>query len=97
MVIRGANMDKRYNNLIIASNGRTIGSIRNPMFCILNGKYYDSTHAITWEESYNYLHNNTSGTIVVLDSFDLSYQGYIDFDDIASYERDNDLEWNGLY
>ena len=90
-------MDNRYNNLIIACNDKTIDNIKYPMFCILSGKYYDTTHALTWEECYNYLHNNTSGTIVVLDSFDLSYQGYFDFDDIASYEYDNNLEWNGLY
>ena len=93
----GENMDKRYNNLIIASNDKTIGCIKYPMFCILSGKYYDTTHVLTWEEAYNYLHHNTFGTIIVLDSFDLSYQGYFDFDDIASYEHDNKLEWNGLY
>lgn len=90
-------MDKRYNNLIISANGRTIGDIRYPMFCIIYDKYYDTEHALTWEDSYNYLHDNTLGTIAVLDSFDLSYQGYFDFDDIASYEANNNLEWNGLY
>lgn len=90
-------MDNRYNNLIISGSERTLGRVKYPMFCILSGKYYDTTHPLSWEDSYNYLHNNVNGTIVVLDSFDLSYQGYFDFDDIASYERDNDLEWNGLY
>lgn len=90
-------MDARYKNLIISSNGRTIGNIRFPMFCILNGKYYNTNNPISFEVAYNYLHNNIYGTVVVLDSLDLSYQGYIDFEDIATYEHDNNLEWNGLY
>ena len=82
---------KEYGCIKIACN-RYLHEISYPMFCILRGNEYDTNKPISFKQVLDYLHYiGELRTVVVLDSFDLGYYGYIDNDDLANYEVNHDI------
>ena len=75
---------KDFGGLLI-SQGRALNAIRYPIFCEIIDGMYDTDKDVMFDKVVRTLLLFQDKQFAVLDSFDLSYQGYIDFKDIATY------------
>lgn len=85
-------VDKSYYlDIIIAHNDKRLSSVRYPEYAKMRGNEYDTINTVCFETMYKDCWNNPDTTYAVLDSLDLSYQGYINGYDIIAYEIEHDI------
>ena len=75
---------KDFSDLVIAQ-GRTLGTIRYPMFCEIVDKSYDIDRELPLVTAINRIMTGEYKEIAVLDSFDCAYYGCFDYDDLVNY------------
>lgn len=75
---------KDFGGLLIAQ-GRTLDSIRYPIFCEIIGNEYDVTNETGLKTAIRRIMTGEYKSVAVLDSFDCAYYGCFDYDDLTEY------------